>query len=144
VTLNVQVSVKKSDGTIYVVGGENPDEFAANLMGTLQDQEVVDAIFADMLHSFTPASAGASPAPAGGYYTPPAASSGGFVQPGAERTSQVAVAVKIPWAQKAQADPYLAPLKTTRQATWDAANKQWILAPGVDLTPFAAWLPPGA
>lgn len=144
-TLAVQVSYKKSDGTIYVIGGDDVDQFTANLFAVVGgDQEMVDAIFADMISCLTPMSA---PAATAGFYTPQAAPGPqGPSQPlagGAPRTSPMAVAVKIPWAQKAEADPYLAPLKASRQAQWDAANKQWVLMPGVDLTPFARWLPPG-
>lgn len=137
----VQASYKKPDGTIYVIAGDNFEEYAANALAVLQgDEDTFQALLDDMCRSFTPM---ATPAPAaGGYYTP----QGGQPAPqqAGARIAQVPVSVKIPWAQKAQADPYLTPLKSSGQAKWDGTNKVWILSPGVDLTPFAAWLPPGS
>lgn len=140
-TLAVQVSVKLSNGVIYVVGGEDFDKFVENGMALLGDEEAFDALVTDMRRSITPVSGGAQ-APAGqGFYTPPAAPAA--PAPGGGRVSTQPVAVKIPWAEKAQADPFLTPLKASRMTQWDATNKQWILQPGVDLSPFARWLPPG-
>ena len=143
-TLAVQVSYKKSDGTIYVVGGNDVDEFATNLSALAgEGTGLAEDVLADMVKCLSPMAAGVANVQA---FMPGTTVAGDFYTPnpaGAPRISQVAVAVKIPWNQKQFADPHLAPLKASRQASWDAANKAWILQPGVDLAPFAAWLPPG-
>lgn len=57
-TLAVQVSVKKPDGTIYVIGGENVDEFSANLIalygGDEASQEAAEEILTDMARALSP------------------------------------------------------------------------------------------
>lgn len=145
-TLNVQVSVKTSGGTIYVIGGGDVDEFDANLVALGGgERELADSVLEDMIRCLTPAAAGAvaGPQAGGGNFYTPTAQPAQQLSAGGSRTSTVPVAVKIPWPEKAQADPFLTPLKASRQAQWDATNKQWILMPGTDLGPFARWLPPG-
>ena len=151
-TQAVQVSFKKSDGTIYVVGGDDVDDFDTNLVALAGgDRTLADDVLADMVRTLSPMAAAVNTVqqampgvqPVGqNFYTPQQP------QPqqanGASHTSTMPIAVKIPWSEKTQADPYLTPLKATKQATWDATNKQWILMPGTDLGPFARWLPPGA
>lgn len=142
-TNKIQISIKKSDGTIYVVGGESIDELDMQLVALgAGDRDLADAVIEDMARSFTPMAA-ATPPP-GNYYTPQPQMAGVAAGNGAARTSTQPLAVKIPWSDKAQADPYLTPLKASKQAQWDPNNKQWLLMPGVDLTPFARWLPPGS
>lgn len=146
----IQWSCKKPDGTIYVIGGDDFDAYASNALAVLGgDESAFDELVADMRREMVPMAAAVSTVreafpgavvTTDGFYSPQA---GPGPQQGAARTSTLPVAVKIPWSEKAQADPYLTPLKADRRATWDAANKQWILMPGVDLTPFARWLPPG-
>jgi len=140
-TLAVQVSVKKADGTIYVIGGSSVDEFDCNLVALGGgERQLADEVLEDMALCLSPMSAAAvvPPPDLSGFYTPQPPAGAGVA-----RTSVQPVAVKIPWANKASADPFLTPLKASRQAQWDPNNKQWILQPGVDLTPFARWLPPG-
>lgn len=138
--------MKKSDGTIYVIGGDDFDSFYGNMVTLAQGESTfADDVVADMLRCLTPTAA--SPPPQGGFYTPPGGP-GPLGQPqpqhgGTPRVSPNYVDVTIPFPEKAQADPYLAPLKAMKQAQWQPATKQWRLSPGVDLTPFARWLPPG-
>lgn len=149
-TLAVQVSVKKSDGTIYVVGGVDFENFSSNALALLEgDEGAFQELLEDLRRSLTPMASAVNTVQAAmpgshvvgqDYYTPQPAPAG---VAGAPRTSAQPVAVHIPWPDKAAADPYLTPLKATRQARWDANSKSWVLNPGVDLTPFARWLPPG-
>jgi len=140
----VQVSFKKPDGTIYVVGGADVDSFDNNLVALQGGQrDLADALLDDMIKCLTPM-ASTGPAGGGNYYTAPAVGASPAAPAGGQRIATQPVAVKIPWNDKAQADPFLTPLKAARLAQWDATNKQWILMPGADLAPFARWLPPGA
>lgn len=152
-TLAVQVSMKKNDGTIYVVGGDDFDAFYGNMVALAGGETTLaDDVLSDMIRCLAPMASAVATVQAGmpgaqvvsqQFYTPQGQPQPQQAPAGA-RTSTMPVAVKIPWAEKAQADPYLTPLKASKQANWDATNKQWILMPGVDLTPFARWLPPGA
>lgn len=151
-TLAVQASMKKSDGTIYVIGGDDFDSFYGNMVALSGGETTLaDDVLADMIRCLSPMAGAVATVQngmpgaqvTGNFYTPQ-----GQPQPqqaaNGSHTSTMPVAVKIPWAEKQMADPYLTPLKATSQAKWDATNKQWILMPGVDLGPFARWLPPGS
>ena len=65
-TANVQISGKSQSGIIFVVGGNDVDDFKLNLAGVLGgDTATADQIIDACAALITPASAGGSPAPAG-------------------------------------------------------------------------------
>src|SRR4051812_6368141 len=115
-TLAIQVSVKKSDGTIYVIGGNDMDSFYGNFISLFNsDTSLADAVLEDMARSFTPASAGgvseqqavqnlqgAGVVGPTGFYMPGGAPVGGNVaQLGSQpRTAAVPVTVSAPYPER--------------------------------------------
>lgn len=157
-TLAVQVSVKKSDGTIYVVGGDDFDSFYANFISLFNsDTSLADAVLEDMARSFTPASAGgvserqavqnlhaAGVIAEPGFYTPQAGN--GAQGPSQGRTAAFPVTVSAPYPERVAFKAAIDAAKAKDKPPWpkfDAAAKNWTLPPGIDLAPFAKWLPPG-
>jgi hypothetical protein len=106
VTQAVQISMKKADGTIYVVGGDDFDTFYGNLVSlSAGETTLADDVLADMVRCLSPMAAAVNTVQASmpgaavaGYYTP-----GGQPQPqqangaGVPRISTQPIGVTIPW-----------------------------------------------
>jgi uncharacterized protein DUF5710 len=155
VTLAVQVSAKTNAGTIFVIGGNNVDEFRTNLLalyaGPDDDpaaaEEAAEEILQAMAQALSPMGAGvqaiqnAMPGttvqqyPQGGYAPqgPPQPQYGGNVgsMGSPPRTAQYDTFLNVPFADK----------DTVKQfgARWDKDRRQWKVPAGVDLNPFARW-----
>jgi hypothetical protein len=58
VTANVQISGKANNGIIFVVGGNDADEFRVNLAATVGSMELADSIIAEAAKLVTPPTVG--------------------------------------------------------------------------------------
>lgn len=152
-TLAIQVSTKLPNGTIYVVGGESWDDFYANAVALFDsDPTVVDELIKQMGAALMPigaggaglTSAGGQPAPAaaGGFYTPGTAPQSNA----AARTSAQDVTVSASYQDRTAFMAAIKAAKANATPPWPKFNgdaKNWTLPAGLDLSPFAKWLPPG-
>jgi hypothetical protein len=148
VTLAVQVSAKTNNGTIFVIGGNNVDEFKMNLValytGPDDDGDAAQAAAEEILEAMA---AALSPMGAavqavqnampGSYVQSP--QQGGYApqgppQPqygGPQRTSPVDTFLNVSFADKDAAK--------AAGARWDKDRRSWKVPAGVDLNPFARW-----
>jgi hypothetical protein len=133
----VQVSTKKPDGAIYVVGGQDFDAFISNAIALFEgDQSALDALLADMIRSFLPVSATST-----AQHTPPAGQQFyGQSQPQTQYSPTMRVAQSPVYFDSPYQDRDAVKAAGGR---WDKERKSWYAPVGSDLTQFAKWLPPG-
>jgi hypothetical protein len=128
-TLAVQVSIKKPDGTIYVLGGQSVDEFHANLVALYGgDNDAAEELLQDFARSLSPMAA--------------AVQTIQNVMPG----STVSVGTAPP--RIAQVDTYFESSFSDKEAVktaggrWGKERRMWYAPAGSDLRDFERWIKP--
>jgi hypothetical protein len=151
-TLAVQASIKKHDGTIYVIGGANVDEFRLNLVALYSSPEDEDNSAADAAAEELLTDMARTLSPMGGaVQTVQNMMPGAQVMPQPQYAPQVqpqpqynagpaGVVLRIPWKDKPYADPFINQLKANRQVRWDGDRKVWVPQPGADLSGLERWI----
>lgn len=145
-TLAVQASIKKNDGTIYVIGGADIDAFQTNLVALYGGDEAAMAaaedLLTDMAKTLSPMGA--------------AVQTVQNAMPGAQMVGQPQYAPQgQPQPQYGGAAPNIAQYDVYFQspfsdkdavkaagARWGKERKQWYAPQGSDLNAFARWIKP--
>ena len=143
-TLAVQASIKKHDGTIYVIGGADVDAFCTNLValygGDEAAQQAAEELLGDMARTLSPMGGAVATIQAGMPGTTVAAPQG---QPQPQHGGAGGGAPNI-----AQYDTHFQSGFADKDAVkaaggrWDTARRQWYAPRGSDLRAFERWIRP--